>query len=386
MSGARVLIAHPAADLYGSDLQLVEAVRALAAAGAAVRIVMPETGPLHERLREAGADTLVRPFPALRASVLSPHGIAPFAAQLGPTAAGAARLLRRVRPDVLVVNTLTLPWWVAAGRLTATDVVVYCHEAEAQRGRLVQTALAAPLLGARTVIANSRATARVLTTALPALAERIDVVPNGVPDAGPPAPPRERAAGDPLRCIVVGRLSPRKGTMVALEAVALLRSRGMDVRLDVCGSVFPGYEWFEAELRERAGRADLAGAVTLHGYISPTRPLLEAADVVLVPSFGESFGNAAVEGMLAGRPVVAGAGLGLSEVLSGAPRTGRLVPPGDAAALAGAVATLARDPAGARAIGAAGRSEALERFSPERYREGLTRAVLTQVRRDRPRG
>ena len=47
---------------------------------------------------------------------------------------------------------------------------------------------------------------------------------------------------------------------------------------------------------------------------------------------------------------------------------------------------IARDPAGARAIGAAGRSEALERFSPERYREGLTRAVLTQVRRDRPRG
>lgn len=381
MSAERILIAHPAADLYGSDLQLVEAVRALRAASAAVRVVLPEAGPLHGRLRRAGAGTRVLPFPVLRASALSGRGIVPFAAGLGPAVAGAVRLLRRARPDALVVNTLTLPWWVAAGRLAGVDVVVYCHEAEAQRPRPVQTALAAPLLGARAVVANSRATARVLTAALPSLAGRIAVVPNGVPDAGAPAPARERAATDPLRCVVVGRLSPRKGTMVALEAVARLRAGGADARLDVCGSVFPGYEWFEAELRERAGRADLAGAVAFHGYVSPTRPLLEAADVVLVPSFGESFGNVAVEGMLAGRPVVACDGLGLGEVLSGAPRTGRLVPPGDADALARAVAALAADPADARAVGAAGRAEALARFSPGRYREALVRAVLARDRR-----
>ena len=154
MSAERILVAHPAADLYGSDLQLVEAVRALRAAGAAVRVVLPETGPLHERLRRAGAGTRVLPFPVLRASALSGRGIVPFAAGLGPAVAGAVRLLRRARPDVLVVNTLTLPWWVAAGRLAGADVVVYCHEAEAQRPRPVQTALAAPLLGARAVVAN----------------------------------------------------------------------------------------------------------------------------------------------------------------------------------------------------------------------------------------
>ena len=68
-------------------------------------------------------------------------------------------------------------------------------------------------------------------------------------------------------------------------------------------------------------------------------------------------------------------------MLSGAPRTGRLVPPGDAAALARAVAELAADPAGARAVGAAGRTEALTRFSPGRYREALVRAVLPRDRR-----
>ena len=68
-------------------------------------------------------------------------------------------------------------------------------------------------------------------------------------------------------------------------------------------------------------------------------------------------------------------------MLSGAPRTGRLVPPGDAAALARAVAELAADPADARAVGAAGRAEALTRFSPGRYREALVRAVLPDRRK-----
>ena len=210
-------------------------------------------------------------------------------------------------------------------------VLAHVHEAEDTQHLVIRAGLNAPLLAATQIVANSGAARRVLLDAQPLLASRTRVIHNGVAGPRSPlAPLRTRGAAEPFRVAMVGRLSPRKGTMVALEAVARLRAGGADARLDVCGSVFPGYEWFEAELRERAGRADLAGAVAFHGYVSPTRPLLEAADVVLVPSFGESFGNVAVEGMLAGRPVVACDGLGLGEVLSGAPRTGRLVPPGDA--------------------------------------------------------
>ncbi|CED92660.1 glycosyltransferase family 4 protein [Actinomyces succiniciruminis] len=376
MNTRRVLVVHPAADLYGSDLQLVEAVRALGMAGATVKTELPESGPLHDYLHAAGASTDVRRFPVLRRSALSPRRVIPFAASLGPAVAAAADLLLRARPDVLLVNTLTIPWWILAGRIAGIRVVVYAHEAEAGRGRLVAAGLAAPLLAADRVIANSGATTRVLTADLPGLIDRVVTVPNGVPDTGEPAPLRERIPSDPMRCVVVGRLSPRKGTMVALEAVATLRARGIDTTLEVCGSVFPGYEWFESELRARKEKPDLAGSVRFHGYVSPTRPFLEDADVVLVPSFGESFGNVAAEGMLAARPVVASAGLGLSEVLMNAPKTGLLVPPGDPAALADAVETLAADPALARRIASAGRAEALARFSVERYRRDFARAVL----------
>ena len=64
---------------------------------------------------------------------------------------------------------------------------------------------------------------------------------------------------------MVGRLSPRKGVDVALDAVGLLRRSGVDASLSVCGSVFPGYEWYEGELRERAAQPDLATRLAEQG-------------------------------------------------------------------------------------------------------------------------
>jgi glycosyltransferase involved in cell wall biosynthesis len=174
--------------------------------------------------------------------------------------------------------------------------------------------------------------------------------------------------------VLVGRLSPRKGTDVALEAVALLRQAGRDVRLTLCGSVFAGYEWFEDQLRARAAEADLAGGVELVGYADPWE-WFARADVVVVPSRVEPFGNVAVQAMLAGRPVVASRTQGLAEIVRDG-ETGLLVPPDDPAALAGALAELLGDPSRAAALAQAGRRDAAERFGAQRYREQMGRLLV----------
>jgi glycosyltransferase involved in cell wall biosynthesis len=117
--------------------------------------------------------------------------------------------------------------------------------------------------------------------------------------------------------------------------------------------------------------------VRFAGIQNPVWPCLAEADIVVVPSRWEPFGNVAVEGMLAGRPVVASSVQGLTKIVRPG-HTGLLVPPDDPAALAAAIATLLRDWPRAKALAAAGRQDTRDRFSPTRYQAEI-RAVVEEV-------
>lgn len=377
-----VLLAHASVELYGSDLQLVETAAGCVDAGADVVVVLPGDGPLAERMRDVGARVETLDMPVLRKAHLTPRGIVALGVATLRALGPMARLIRRVRPDTVLVNTLTIPAWLVAARLAGVAPVCHVHEAEADARWVVRVGLAAPLLLARAVVVNSAAARDVVVSAVPALRRRTRVVYNGVP--GPPeVPTADRgadggsgAAPGSAHVVLVGRLSPRKGSDVALEAVALLRATGRDVRLTLCGSVFAGYEWFEDQLRVRAAADDLAGAVDLVGYADPWE-WFARGDVVVVPSRVEPFGNVAVQAMLAGRPVVASRTQGLAEIVQDG-ETGLLVRPDDPVALADAIAELLDDPARASALAEAGRQDAAERFGAQRYRAQMGRLLVVR--------
>lgn len=384
----RVLLPHPSSDLYGSDRQMLETVTAFVERGWHVVVAMPPGGPLEPLVVERGAEVVAIDVPVLSKRLLSPRRALAFAWASLVGLVTLPRAVRQARADVVWVNTLTIPAWLVAGRLARVPTVCHVHEAEDDAPALVRWVLTAPLVLAGRVVTNSHAAHESLRRSSARSARRVTVVHNGVP--GPddePAPPRTRTPDDPLRLALVGRLSPRKGTDVALEAVAIARGRDVDASLTVVGTQFPGYEWFVDELESRSRDADLAGHVAFLGYVHPTWPVLADADAVLVPSRVEPFGNTAVEGMLAQRPVVASRTQGLAEVVSDGV-TGVSVPPGDAEALADAICHLAADPAEARQLAAAGRAEALNRFSVDAYAEavGHVLADAAASRRGRARG
>ena len=373
----RALVAHPSADNYGSDRQLLESVHGLRAAGWDVTVALPAPGPLVELLPDVAVD--VAPFPVLRKALLRPGALVGLAVRLPLDLARLVRRIRAVRPDVVYVNTVTVPWWTLAARLAGVPVLVHVHEAEEMSSAGTRKLLYAPLLFANTVVANSQTTRRVLLGSVRRLARRLAVVPNGLPDPG-------RPVGDapvPGRIALVSRLSPRKGVDTALEAIARLRAAGRPVTLEICGTAFPGYEWFVDQLEARAGEPDLAGAVHFAGYVSPVAAALARAEVVIAPSLGESFGNAAAEALLAGRPLVASDVQGLAEIVADG-RTGLLVPPADPDALAAAIGRLLDDPGFATGLGAAGRADAVDRFGADRYRREMTGQVARLIRVQRP--
>lgn len=372
---AVVLVAHPSAELYGSDRMVLETVRALGGHRVVVATAVP--GPLQQAVRDLGAEARTVPVPVLRKAAATVPGVLGLALGCAAALWPLVRVLRRLRPRLVLVNTVTVPVWVLAARLAGVRTVVHVHEAEAGGSRAVHLALHAPLRLAHGVLVNSAAARAVVLAAAPWCAGRLHVVHNGVPGPPPPAPVPAPAPHDPPRLLLVGRLSPRKGTDLAVAALARVHRAGVPARLVLAGDVYPGYDWFERRLRADAAALGVAGHVTFAGFVPDVWPLLADCDVVLVPSRAEPFGNVAVEAMLAARPVVAAAVQGLTEIVEG-PQVGRSVPADDAPALADAVLEALADWPGTRARTARAATRARDLFTPEAYAHRL-RAALTAV-------
>ncbi|MBW8871334.1 MAG: glycosyltransferase family 4 protein [Leifsonia sp.] len=375
-----ILVAHPGSELYGSDRVLLESVTGLLDHGWHVLVAVPADGPLVAELRRRGARVELCVTPVLRKSVLRPRGFARFAATTARGIVAGAALLRRERPAAVYVNTVTIPLWIGLARLAGVPVVAHVHEGEATASRLVKRILSAPLLLAQGVIANSRFSVGVLESAFASLGRRTQIVYNAVPGPESRNPARTELDGD-LRVTYVGRLSPRKGVDVAIDAIAELEARGVPARLDLVGAVFPGYEWYERDLRDKVEAKRLQSRVSFRGFQPSVWDYLSKGDVVLVPSVAdEPFGNTAVEGILSGRPVIASATSGLLEATDGY-HTAVTVEPGDVASLADALERTIADWDTAAALLEEDVEHAQRKHSPESYRQRIAEIVGGVARR-----
>jgi len=213
------------------------------------------------------------------------------------------------------------------------------------------------------VIANSEATKRAFGQAGGDLSRAFVAYPGiderpfaAVTDDQVAAMRAELGVGEAKLVGVFGRLSAWKGQDVFVEALA--RVPGV-VGVIVGGALF-GEEAFEKTLREKIVALGVQDRVRLLGFREDIPVLMRAMDVVVHCSVAaEPFGRVVVEGMLAGKPVVASKAGGVMEILEDRV-TGLLVEPGCVAGLATAIGAAAT---GAPAVASAGYELARGRFT-----------------------
>lgn len=218
-----------------------------------------------------------------------------------------------------------------------------------------------------TICISEDGRAKALRHAAGADRDRIAVIPCGV------APERYAAAAPRGRTLLfVGRLVPRKGAVVLVEALALLRAAGRDTELHIAGD---GPE--RESLTARVAELGLGGAVRFLGVLdeSGVAVALGRAGLVVVPSLSEGLPTVIMEAMASGLPVVASAIDAIPELVRDG-ETGRLVPPGDPVRLAGAIADLLDRPELAQRMGAAGQRRVFERHDADRNARALLRRIL----------
>jgi glycosyltransferase involved in cell wall biosynthesis len=294
-------------------------------------------------------------IPGARVIAVAPRRLGRAGYLLGVPLTRAA--VRRFRPDVLHAHFATS--YGLLGALTGWHPLVISSWGSdvvgaRRRGRLWSSLLRFAFARADAVCATSRFLAEATRPFVPP-GRAITITPFGVdPERFRPRP---RPAG---RSFTIGtaraRLEAIYGPAVLLDAFA--RMGHPDARLILYGGGETGSLRAAAERLGIAARVDLPGPVR-HDEMPAA---LAALDVFVMPSLvPEAFGVAAVEASACGVPVVASAVGGLPEVVVDR-ESGRLVPAGDADALAAALRELADDEALRQRLGANGRAFAVREY------------------------
>jgi glycosyltransferase involved in cell wall biosynthesis len=307
---------------------------------------------------------------------------------------GLARALERDRPEVVHAHTFGTNQVAVARRFrrrTGTPFVLTAHfhpiwsiEGGWLRHRIrgfYDRRLAGPVTSAAArVIVQTLEEERLLRSlhlSLPPVA----VIPPGYsPLPAPPAGLRfADRAGLPGRYVLfVGRLASNKGLLELVDAYAPVAARDPSSSLVLVGAD----GGMRPSVERRVGERGLAGRVRILGHLDDEALLAAAyrdAVMTVLPSEYEAFGLVLLESLAQGTPVVASRVGGIPEVVEDG-RSGLLVPPRNASALAEAIGRLWDDPALARRLGDAGRTEVVPKFTWERAVERIE-AVCREVAR-----
>jgi glycosyltransferase involved in cell wall biosynthesis len=217
-------------------------------------------------------------------------------------------------------------------------------------------------------LANSQAGSRFLQSTFGLGAAEVGVIPNAYVSDDEKSPSDGVPAGrgsDVLTLIHVANFYPEKDYDSVFQALQILTSKGVRVRLHICGA-FPQASdrpKFLARLEE----LEIADAVVYHG---PTpRPevlrLMRTSDIGLLSSRSEGQPNSVMEYMDSGLPVIATNIPGVREIV-GPGNQDYLFEPGDAPVLARLILQLGGNPALRLAIGRANRERIATEFAAER--------------------
>ena len=210
--------------------------------------------------------------------------------------------------------------------------------------------------------------------------------PESAPTDEPTPPGAVRPMPRPVRLLALGRFDVTKGFDVLLRACALLRDRGLDFTLTLAGGggAVMGLGRMSAQIVQLRKELALESRVNLPGLISHNDlpHILESHDIFAAPCIVHKSGrrdgipNTVIEALAYGLPVVSTTVNALPEVVRDG-ETGLAVPPGDAPALAEALARLADDADLARRLARNGRRLAEEMFDPERNSRRLADIFIT---------
>ena len=383
--GRRVVFINATGYWAGAEAMLLDLATHLDPAQWRPLVLLPFVGPFSRALTQAGVAWRVWPLaaPRTRQDLQSGRTLTRLGLRLPLSAVRLAAWLRREQTALVHTNSSAALDGALAARLAGAPHVWHVRERLPLGAALRGLWCRAMLSLSTAVVVNSRAVRSQWGAR--AADPRLHIVPDGL-DLSTFAPRRAAAAvraelglGDGPVVGMVARINPIKGQAIFLDAAARLCADFPAARFVLVGGALAAYEPLRQALFAQANAGPLAGRVIFTGEVPRAQApeLMQVFDVLAVPTITmEGFGLVVLEGMATGLPVVATLGGPEDLIVEG--ETGCLVPAGDAAALANALARLLCDPAHAQRLGKAGRARAASQFTLAQHVQRIE-AIYTAV-------
>lgn len=297
-----LLVAH-SSTTAGAERTLVALAAAAARAGERVTISVPRRGPIDRLIAVEAPDATVRVQRCQWWMGREHHGVGGVlrTAQALAQTVPWVRLLRRERPDLVVVGSTVVPAPLLAARLLGIPRVVILGESIRSNPTLDSIVPKAVIVRALSAWSNVSVAVSEYVSAQYHRPTMIEYPPVALP--GRTLRKDDPTAGDRsgMVAVALGTLSAEKGQTDLVETARLLYGRANPVRIDLYGDARP------ADLHDLRQRIAATGVSSVLRHCGPTDdPLgvLAAADVSLVCSRNEAYGRVTLESVLVGTPVI----------------------------------------------------------------------------------
>ena len=278
------------------------------------------------------------------------------------------RRFEKKRVDLVIANSLESFRAVQAASELRIPVIWMIHELmTAYRGRRELPDMRSAAQLADRLVFNSRRSLALSSELGDGIGEKSGVIYPGVriPDKIPDRRSVRNELGLELEGLLLGSIGdicPQKGYESLVRAFAIISRSYPSARLLIIGRTPERYREFQSRLVDLCRELDLGERVEFAGEKMDLTRWIGALDLLIHPSWSESFGRVIVEALAREVPVVAARSGGAEEIMANG-ETGFLVPVEDPEALAGAAIRMISDQDQARAMAIRGRAEVMERYT-----------------------
>ena len=305
----KILCIHQSSELYGSDRSFLSSINAFPQ-GSSIDTILPAEGPLSHLIAENFNKPQFFNRGILRKNLLKRHVFF-----LWEIAAAIFFYKKKFSDyDIIYINTVVMISAITAARFfTGSNKKIFCHIREIPPQNILFLFKQLIKFSKVKIIYNSYQTKK--SFGLPGT-----VIHNGValPKINSESNDRQFKKGNTIRILLIGRINSWKGHLFFID---VLKSLSSNVRkklfIDIVGSPPPKLKHFESELKEKIKKNGLSEIIKITPFQEKPEAHFINSDFVIVPSIlPEPFGRVAAEGMSFGKPIIAAAHGGLTEIVT----------------------------------------------------------------------